>query len=161
MKKNIEMSLEQARTYYKESNDMSFKNMLEENFGKENLIEFNWESLEEITGYYINGDSAISSEETYLIHSYHRNIFATENQAKSCLAMSQISQLMRYYNGDWVPDWKNKSEEKYSINYNGNDESLKVVFNTYAKYFITFRTREIAEKFLKNHEHLIREYYNY
>lgn len=161
MKKNIEMSLEQARTYYKESNDTAFKKMLEENFGKENLIEFKWESLGAVSGYYIDSCSEISCEFSHPSIRIHRNIFATENQAKSCLAMSQISQLMRYYNGNWVPNWKNKSQDKYCIIYDGDDESLKVFCYTYAKHFISFRTREIAEKFLKNHEHLIREYYNY
>lgn len=157
MKKNIEMSLKQARIYYKESNDVAFKNMLEENFGKENLISITWESLEEISGYYITNNS--THQTNYSIHD--RNIFATENQAKSCLAMAQLSQLMLIYNGDWVPNWNNGNENKYCIQCDAVEGKLNISLYNYIKHFLAFKTNKTAENFMREQNDLIKEYYSY
>ena len=34
------------------------------------------------------------------------------------LAISQLMNIAKYYNGDWIPDWNNQDEYKYYIIYN-------------------------------------------
>ena len=40
-------------------------------------------------------------------------------QIEKILAINQLMNIAKYYNGDWKPDWNNKSTYKYVIQYNG------------------------------------------
>jgi hypothetical protein len=96
-----------------------------------------WEDLEEISGYYINDSSGIndieSSNKTKLPN---KNIWATKEQAEACLAMSQLSQLLKDVNGDWIPD------EIYDSGY---------------PPFLVFKTPRLKYAFLKTHKSLIEQ----
>ena len=39
-------------------------------------------------------------------------------QIEKILAINQLMNIAKYYNGDWKPDWNNKSTYKYVIQYN-------------------------------------------
>ena len=39
-------------------------------------------------------------------------------QIEKILAINQLMNIAKYYNGDWKPDWDNKSTYKYVIQYN-------------------------------------------
>ena len=49
-----------------------------------------WQDLNEVSGYYIDSFSKIESYENRPVHDDNRNVFATENQAKSALAKAQL-----------------------------------------------------------------------
>ncbi len=68
------------------------------------------------TGYYID-TSAFVERGSYINHSFeNNNVFLTEKEAKSVLAMSQISQLMPYYGGAITQEeWNNIDIPKFSI----------------------------------------------
>lgn len=157
MNKQITLSLEKAKELYKKDSVMD--ELLLANFSKEELekkeLPKSWEELGEIRGFEI---SAFSS-----IHKYGPNItitdkkvYATEKQAKSALAMAQLSQLMAVYNEGWEPDWTDTSE-KFIIERNNN----YIVKNHYngAHMFLSFKTAKIRDEFLNNFEDLIKEYF--
>lgn len=160
MKKNIEMTLEEARKFYKESSDEGFKRMLEINFGEEvkKSLPMSFEELETIKGYYMHNNSNIVEVSKVSPDGLNRNIFRKESQAKSSLAMAQLSQLMYAWNDGWEPDWTDATN-KYCIPSGKECNYIETYSNS--KHFLAFKSREIAEKFLSTFKDLIDEYYNF
>ena len=95
-----------------------------------------WEELKGIEGYYIANHSDIHSAENAATHKSNRNIWATKEQAEACLAMSQLSQLLKDVNGDWVP---------YEIYDSGSPP------------FLVFKTPRLKYSFMKTHKALIKQ----
>ena len=88
------------------------------------------------------------------------NIFATEKQAKSALAMARISQIMandeRFGGVVTDKEWNNKITCKYVI-----DRKFDVIIkSTYLSYytFLAFHTEEQRDLFLEENEDLVRDY---
>ena len=114
---------------------------------------------EVIKGYYVEGSS--------IEHTGHnkctiedRGTFKTEKQAASALAYAQLTQLMALpcYNGDWVPDWNDLSQIKYSIERLKKYDIVKLDFSGYFS-FLTFKSEKVREIFFNNHMDLIRQFY--
>ena len=89
------------------------------------------------------------------------NVYATEKQAKSALAMARISQIMandkRF--GGVVTDgeWKDAEIEKYAII---RDDSCIIKDYFYTHYhFLAFHTREQRDLFLEENEDLVKDYF--
>lgn len=65
------------------------------------------------------------------------------------LAISQLMNIAKYYNGDWKPDWNNQDEYKYSIVYNRDtykvDYSWKTIFSS-----IYFKNKKDAQAVIDN-----------
>ena len=95
-----------------------------------------WEGLKGIEGYYISNHSDIHSAENAETHKANRNIWATKEQAEACLAMSQLSQLLKEVNGDWTPD------ETYDSGH---------------PPFLVFKTPRLKYSFMKTHKALIKQ----
>lgn len=65
------------------------------------------------------------------------------------LAISQLMNIAKYYNGDWEPDWSNSHEYKYSIICNRN--TYKVDHNwTSISSNIYFKNKDDAEYVITN-----------
>ena len=88
----------------------------------------------------------------------YKNVFATEDQAKSALAMAQLSQLMKHpaYHGDWKPKF-GSGGDAYVITFIGGQ--VDTGFSHDMAYFLAFKSEEIRDKFLENHRDLIEEYF--
>ena len=156
MKKQLEISLNKAREIYTKG-DETMNALLLETFSKEELEkkEINsWKDLGRIEGYYVERSSDITSLNDVYTVPQNKNIWATEEQAKASLAMSQLSQLMKHYNGDWTPDWV-KQNKKYSIYIEG--EEVRVERSQGNTHFLAFPTEEIIDTFLKKHRDLIEQ----
>ena len=112
-----------------------------------------------IRGYWVNSASDIIRMDDRAAVSADKNVFKTEKQAKSALAYAQITQLMALhcYNGDWTPDWENGLFDKYSLIRKDNAIELILRSDTFSP--ITFKSKEAQESFLKNHEDLLRQYF--
>ena len=111
-----------------------------------------------ICGYWANNCSVIIMSDKDA-ESCDKNVFKTKKQAKSALAYAQITQLMALpcYNGDWIPDWKNRNEEKY-FPYRANNIILSGI--VYAEFqHVAFKSYNIYKAFLENHEDLLRQYF--
>lgn len=88
------------------------------------------------------------------------NIFATKKQAKSALAMAQISQIMandeRFGGPVTDEEWKDKYVYKFVIYRCDNSVTINYITLVYA--FLAFHTSEQRDLFLKENEDLVKDY---
>jgi hypothetical protein len=111
-----------------------------------------WNDLKVVSGYYPTSDSTIKYS-TGVLKCLTKNNFATEEQAKASIALSQLSQLKAVYNDGWIADWSNPNTNKYCIEF---------VRNTIGSYirqknnaFLSFKDAETRDLFLENFSDLI------
>ena len=111
-----------------------------------------------LCGYWVGTQSEIREASRNALFA-DKNVFKTEKQAKSALAYAQITQLMALpcYNGDWIPNWGNELFDKYALIRRDNEIELIYGADTFAP--IAFKSKEVRESFLKNHEDLLRQYF--
>jgi hypothetical protein len=129
-------------------------------FTKEELEEKvlkDWEDLGWIGGYNIKAKSEISDFIWVPVSDDNKNIYTTKKHAKSALAMAQLSQLMQNLDDECNVDWSRRGVSKSCIKKVNNI----IINETAGEYyhFLAFKTRKIAEAFMKKHERLIKDYY--
>lgn len=114
-----------------------------------------WEDLNEIKGYLITNDSRIVTTSALFVREWNRNTWATKEEAEACLALSQLSQLKKHYNGDWSPDKIESHHTRYCIStsYGGLVKGDWVG----GKAFLTFETEKIRDAFWENHKELLEQ----
>lgn len=160
MERNLKLTIEQAQKLYKEQPEM--RELLLTAFTKEELIGDilkDWEDLSDTSGYYISANSNITQIDRMSIRSnYNRNIFATEKQAKSALAMAQLSQFMKDLGDECDIDWEDDANVKYAITRQKNTIISETYYYSYYN-FLTFKTVKIRNAFMKKHERLIKDYF--
>ena len=112
-------------------------------------------------GWYVDATSRIIHGTNYSLNaSDNTNLFATEKQAKSALAMAHISQLMandeRY--GGVVADeeWKNISCDKYILN--KQEGRIVPELRSLSYHFLAFHTAEQRDLFFKENKRLVKDY---
>jgi len=160
MKKQITLTLDKARLIYGKSPEMD--ELLLANFSKDELekkaLPKSWEKLPILQGYWINPSSNVTKtaiiKEPFIENS--KSVFATKKQAKSALAMAQLSQLMAVYNDGWEPKW-DVVEFCYCIIPFKN--TIKITHYTLDRQFLAFKTAELRDEFLANFKPLIKEYF--
>ena len=123
------------------------------------IVKWQEDPKKKIEGFYIHSNSGIfeflgyNTEENY-------NVFATEKQAKSALAMARISQIMandsRFGGAITDGEWNNDNS-KYTIRRLGNTISSDI--NTFNYTFLAFHTKEQRNLFLEENEDLVKEYF--
>ena len=50
-------------------------------------------------------------------------------QIEKILAINQLMNIAKYYNGDWTPDWSNSKENKFCIKFDYHKDRLYVDYN--------------------------------
>ena len=65
------------------------------------------------------------------------------------LAISQLMNIAKYYNGDWEPDWNNQNERKYFITYNRDTYEVDYNWMTICSN-IYFKNKEDAIAVINN-----------
>lgn len=113
-----------------------------------------------LCGYYIDRDSKIVNISRQWNVPNARNVFATEKQAKSALAMARISQIMandERFGGVITDEEWNTNSHKYIIYRTNDDISIYSVCSIYY-HFLAFHTLEQRNLFLKENEDLVRDY---
>ena len=145
---NVEITTEEQRNeLVKQLQEMEFKKELPKS----------WEEIKEVKGYWVDEDSGINKKHwRRFVPEIDKNIFKTEKQAKKALAMAQLSQLMAVYNDGWEPDWGDE-ECKYTIQRDSSDIVIDIWRHGYQ--FLTFKTKEIRDKFFKNFKPLIKQFF--
>jgi hypothetical protein len=159
MKKQIELTVEQARALLGKDEAMDIlirSNFTEEELNPKPKLPKSWENLSIISGSYIGRESEILPYSAGVICKENKNVFATSAQAKSALAMAQLSQLMKVYNDGWEADWDDSTDKACVIRRSNN---IAVCYYTSVYQFLTFKTQLIRDEFLKNFEPLIRQYF--
>lgn len=157
--KTIKLSLNQAKKMYGKSPEMD--ELLLANFSKEELtkkeLPKKWKELKNVQGWRIDSDGGVIRASVDASPDLRKGRFATEKQARSALAMAQLSQLMAVYNGDWEQDWSQSTVLKNVIYRRRNTIAADKFYENYE--FLSFKTIELRDEFLKNFETLIKEYF--
>ena len=109
-----------------------------------------WEELKIVGGYYVSGSSNIVYFDG--VNDINKNLFPTKEEAEACLALAQLCQLRDIYNDGWKPNYKDDNV-KYLLYY-WSDTIIKS-HTTGASNLLTFKTKELRDKFLENFEDLI------
>ena len=106
--------------------------------------------------YYISSDSIIMlSDNGNRLYETDRNILPSWEAAQAHLALMQLYQLRDCYRQGWVPNWEDGVSNKYCIELATN---RYIIFTqNRCSRFLSFQSFEIAEKFLKNFEDLIKQ----
>lgn len=118
----------------------------------------NYDGNFRISGFYIK-DSQILSGDGWNIE-IARDIFTTEKQAKSALAMAQISQIMandeRFGGVITDEEWEDELYKKYVIDRFCNRLLYSIYITEYS--FIAFHKPEQRTLFLQENEQLVKDY---
>ena len=110
-----------------------------------------------VSGYCISNDSNMYMAYRLFAGSHSMNVFATEKEARSALAMAQISQLMPYYGGAITKEeWNTPYITKFTIE-RYKDGIWKDTYET-VYHYIAFHTKEQRDSFLKNNYGLVKDY---
>ena len=157
--RNVKMTLETAKRWKEMGGE--YEQVAVETFPELVEVKNEWSKKfidKMIEGFYIFGASV---RKIYQCDGFKdcANLFKTEKQAKSALAYAQLTQLMALpeYNGDWIADWTNGSQNQWCIVLYGSG----IIVQGYRKFKqqICFKTLEIAEIFLKNNRDLLKQYF--
>ena len=66
-------------------------------------------------------------------------------------AIQKLTNIAKYYNEDWKPDWNNSEEPKYYIYYCNNNDEYKLSFTTNVNWGdIYFRFRDNTQSVIDN-----------
>lgn len=97
---------------------------------------------------FINSDGDIDGFRCVILNSASNpNVCTSSKQSEKLLAINKLLNVAKYLNGDWVPNWSNGDEPKYSFCYDGADNCLKIQDKyNWCHSFVYFRTEELAEQ---------------
>lgn len=112
-----------------------------------------WKELVRIKGFFSNRDSEIIEAYTVSMDDSNRNVFPTKEEAEASISLAQLCQLRDRYNDGWKPDWSDSDEPKYCIFF--DEENACNVDHYNARRVLHFKSKELADIFLKNFEQLI------
>lgn len=130
----------------------ALKKVLDEN---PKLLE-DWMDLKEVSGYYIDSFSKVEVYDDRPTSDENKNVFSTENQAKSALAKAQLTQLLNSFCSGW-----DKSKTNYCIFLEiVNDEMIPYFGISMLPQFLAFSSLDKAKQFYKVHYELIHEYWS-
>lgn len=111
-------------------------------------------------GYLINDDCRIILTTHCYNNKINGNVFATEKQAKSALAMAIISQIMandeRFGGVVTDEEWQSGESLRYTIERHKNEITTSNCYYNYT--FLAFHTREQRNLFLIENEDLVKDY---
>lgn len=106
--------------------------------------------------FYFNTGSEILSEfKPGGVRDEHKdkNILPDRATAEAVLALCQLIQLRNCYNGDWVPDWTDYNQDKFTIEFHENEIFCDCVLIIATPLY--FKTEELRDEFLRNFRPLI------
>lgn len=120
---------------------------------KELSLPKTYDALEGVSGWYTTSASETKYEQISKPNKSDTNLFVSEDQAKASLALAQLSQLREVYRKGRTPDWNSTKSKKWCVIFNQNKIELDTWYNTH--YFLSFQSKDIAQKFLNNFGDLI------
>jgi hypothetical protein len=145
------LKIEIPQGYEIDKEKSTFENIVFKEAKKE--LPKSWEELKVLSGFYQSG-GCVAGGGQYSINSSNKNVFATKEQAEACIAIAQLSQLMKVYNDGWEADWSNRTD-KYSMYF--YKEDITIGHMMCARSFLSFKDEETAELFLENFRELIEQ----
>jgi hypothetical protein len=104
--------------------------------------------------------SDLMADDFIFLNSYHNRLLEDMGKytgdhatAKAVLALCKLIQLRNAYNGEWVPDWNNKGQNKYTITIIGN--KIKADCVICCTNILYFKSAELRDEFLRYFRPLI------
>lgn len=161
--RNIRISLDKAREWYNQGGEL--KELALSAFSEKEITESalpnTWQEFcemypikEDKKEYFIDENSNIKLLKKGIRHNtIHRNVLPSLQSLKAHIAQMQLHQLRDCYRQGWVPDWRDGEQEKYTILYNSDNYIIDLAWRS--QRFLSFQSKEIAEKFLNNFKGLI------
>lgn len=87
---------------------------------------------------------------------YDLNVLPDRATAEAVLALCQLIQLRNAYNGDWVPYWKDLTEQKFVIEFTAlSDDFVTKKIKYQHASILYFKSKELCDEFLRNFRNLI------
>lgn len=77
------------------------------------------------------------------------NSVADPKQLRKIIAINQLMNIAKYYNGGWKPDWKNSYERKFYIEYYKGRYNIEVVYSI-NHGIVYFRSRDDVQAVIDN-----------
>ena len=160
--RSIKISLERAREWYNrggEYKELALSAFSEEEI-KASMLPNTWEEFCEMhsvkcTEYYIDIDSIITGTTSNIkLPNADKNMLPSLEAAKAHLAYMQLHQLRDCYRQGWVPDWSDSNQCKWCIMF--DTDTFIVQTGIFYNRFLSFQSKEIAEKFFNNFQELIK-----
>lgn len=162
-KRNLTLSLAEARKAYKETTDSAFKTLLLSSFTEEELTKAelpqSFLQIKEIEGYYINTHSAILPLSRRQTDVAHINVVTREKYTKAWLAFCQLTQLHKA----WIGDWEHIQDNKHvvhvierNVNYGKINIQKNYYWSSGERLFI-FPTADLRDKFFDQFQTLLEE----
>ena len=152
--RNLQLDFETAKKWFSgsisELKDLAVQAYPE--LAKEKLPKSWWE-LGNVEGFFVEEECGIIFA-LCPVTDYSKNVFATREQAEACIAMAQLSQLLKVYNDGWVADYLN-DEQKFAIIFRAEELTVNLFSNT--RHFLTFKDAPTADLFLENFRELIEQ----
>lgn len=157
MKKVLELDIEQAKSLYLVA-DKGLKKLLEANFPElGSKVLDRWEDLGEVSGYYSNQISNIMTSGACDVCYNNKNIHPTKEDVESCIALAQLQQLiLRTGDGVSYEEWRDDELQKYVIMRVSERATIDYSYRSF--YELAFKTKHVAEEFLRKHLPLINTY---
>lgn len=167
----LTISLEKAKELYKNGSE-DMKSLLLESFSKEELdqatLPKTWEEYCENhrrKGYFLSIGSVIHSFDIQICDKLDpkidKNTFESKENAEAILALCQLIRLRDEYNGH-RPIVDEKNCTFYAIEYDAELNCYDIIsINLICDYvcLFVFRSKELAEEFLKNFRPLLDKFY--
>lgn len=151
-KRTIEISLETAKEWFKKEGDL--KTLALQAFSEEELVPvITYKDFKEMAF----SVTALGALQGNWEHSF--NSYSLASIASAAKAASQLSKILFMTEG-WIKETSNRKDTYYCLHYNRikSQMQVQVLFTSDFGSILNFETREQAEKFLKQHEDLIKEY---
>ena len=161
--RNVKISLEKAREWYNQGGEL--KELALSAFSEKEIAESalpnTWEEFcnmypieKDGKEWFIDSDSTPRYEykgKRYINEC--KNILPSKQAAEQHLALMQLHQLRDCYRQGWKPDWSDGHKNKSCIIFHEGNYHI----DNYCLYirFLSFQSKEIAEKFLNNFKGLI------
>ena len=161
--RNVKISLDKAREWYNRGGE--FKELALSAFTEKEIKEIvlpnSWEEFcemhpveEDGEEYYIDVDSNTSYVYKGVRNpEFYKNVLPSKEAAKAHLALMQLHQLRDCYRQGWLPDWSDSNQCKWCIMF--DTDTFIVQTGICCNRFLTFQSKEIAEKFFNNFKDLI------
>ena len=161
--RNVKISLDKAREWYNQGGEL--KELALSAFSEKEITESalpnTWQEFcnmypieKDGKEWFIDSDSTPRYEykgKRYINEC--KNILPSKQAAEQHLALMQLHQLRDCYRQGWLPDWSDGHKNKSCIIFHEGNYHI----DNYCLYirFLSFQSKEIAEKFLNNFKGLI------
>lgn len=146
---NKELKIEIPEGYIIDKDKSTFEKIV---FKKIEELPKTWEELETISGFFINRDCTIDETPLCDTMEENRNVFPKKKYAKAVIALAQLLQLRKVYNGDWEPNWYN-NDTKYCLEV--HRDLVIASYYSHTNRVLSFKTEKLRNDFFYAHKDLL------